>query len=105
PRRSRPGRVERGAGPAPGREGPDARARVPRRRRRPPPRRSRRRHEPGRHRGRTRGHGNGGRAVSARPIELNLLRYVPGTSVVHRLWAGTKVLAVATLSLTLSLQP
>jgi len=33
------------------------------------------------------------------------LRQVPGTSPIHRLWAGTKLLVVAALSLTLSLAP
>ena len=33
------------------------------------------------------------------------LREVPGDSPVHRLWAGTKLLAVAALSLTLSFAP
>jgi energy-coupling factor transporter transmembrane protein EcfT len=40
-----------------------------------------------------------------RPAELHLLRLVPGDSPVHRLWAGTKLVAVATLSVVLSLQP
>jgi len=34
-----------------------------------------------------------------------LLRPVPGDSVVHRLWAGTKLLCVVVLGLTLSLVP
>ena len=40
-----------------------------------------------------------------RDTELRLLRYLPGDSVVHRLWAGTKILAVAAVSLALSLRP
>lgn len=43
-----------------------------------------------------------------RPIDvsdLHLLRYVPGDSPVHRLWAGTKLVAVVVLSLVLSLRP
>jgi energy-coupling factor transport system permease protein len=34
-----------------------------------------------------------------------LLREVPGTSVVHRLWAGTKLVSVAAISVSLLLQP
>lgn len=34
-----------------------------------------------------------------------VLRTVPGDSVVHRMWAGTKVLVVAALSLVLSIRP
>lgn len=34
-----------------------------------------------------------------------LLRPVPGTSVIHRLWAGTKLICVLVLALTLSLVP
>ena len=40
-----------------------------------------------------------------RDTELRLLRYLPGDSIVHRLWAGTKILAVAGVSLALSLRP
>jgi energy-coupling factor transporter transmembrane protein EcfT len=43
--------------------------------------------------------------VSRRPSELHLLRLVPGNTPVHRLWAGTKLLAVAALGVVLSLQP
>lgn len=39
---------------------------------------------------------------SATPV---LLRQVPGDSVVHRLWAGTKLVSVVILGLTLSLIP
>ena len=39
----------------------------------------------------------------ARPVVL--LRPVPGTSVIHRLWAGTKILAVFGFSLLLSFYP
>jgi len=41
----------------------------------------------------------------ARAAELHLLRPVPGSSPVHRLWAGSKLLAVAALSVALSVQP
>jgi energy-coupling factor transporter ATP-binding protein EcfA2/energy-coupling factor transporter transmembrane protein EcfT len=37
--------------------------------------------------------------------DLNLLRLVPGSSPMHHLWAGTKLLAVGILSLTASLKP
>jgi energy-coupling factor transport system permease protein len=40
-----------------------------------------------------------------RPPQLNLLREVKVDSPVHRLWAGTKILAVAALSVTLSYFP
>jgi energy-coupling factor transporter transmembrane protein EcfT len=40
-----------------------------------------------------------------RSTELTLLRPVPGNSHIHRLWAGTKLLAVATVSLVLSIRP
>jgi energy-coupling factor transporter transmembrane protein EcfT len=40
-----------------------------------------------------------------RDTELRLLRYLPGDTVVHRLWAGTKILTVAAVSLALSLRP
>jgi energy-coupling factor transporter transmembrane protein EcfT len=43
--------------------------------------------------------------VSRRPAEIHLLRLVPGDTPVHRLWAGTKLIAVAGLSLALSVQP
>jgi energy-coupling factor transporter transmembrane protein EcfT len=36
---------------------------------------------------------------------LNLLRLVPGRSPVHQLWAGTKLVAVAIIALTLSISP
>jgi len=45
------------------------------------------------------------RPDNRREAELHLLRYVPSASPVHRLWAGTKLLAVAALSLALSIQP
>jgi energy-coupling factor transporter transmembrane protein EcfT len=41
----------------------------------------------------------------SRPTELHLLRHVPGDTPVHRLWAGTKLLAVAGVSVVLSLRP
>jgi energy-coupling factor transporter ATP-binding protein EcfA2/energy-coupling factor transporter transmembrane protein EcfT len=51
--------------------------------------------------------GGGRRAGVGRrrkPASVVLLRPVPGDTPVHRLWAGTKLLAVAALSLTLSFQ-
>lgn len=44
-------------------------------------------------------------ARSSRPTELNVLRLVPGDTPVHRLWAGTKLLAVMALSVTLTINP
>jgi energy-coupling factor transporter transmembrane protein EcfT len=40
-----------------------------------------------------------------RDTELRFLRYLPGNTVVHRLWAGTKIVAVGAVSLALSLRP
>lgn len=40
-----------------------------------------------------------------RDTELRLLRYLPGDTVVHRLWAGTKILCVGVVSVALSLRP
>jgi energy-coupling factor transport system ATP-binding protein len=40
-----------------------------------------------------------------RTTELTLLRPVPGNSPVHALWAGTKILSVAAISLVLSIRP
>ena len=40
-----------------------------------------------------------------RETELTFLRLVPGTSLVHRLWAGTKILVAAELALMLSIAP
>jgi len=40
-----------------------------------------------------------------RPVEINLLRPVPGDTPVHRLWAGTKLSALAALVVTLSIRP
>jgi energy-coupling factor transport system permease protein len=40
-----------------------------------------------------------------RDTELRFLRYLPGDTVVHRFWAGTKILAVGGVSLALSLRP
>jgi energy-coupling factor transporter transmembrane protein EcfT len=45
------------------------------------------------------------RARRRRDTELRLLRYLPGDTVVHRLWAGTKILVVGAVSLALSLRP
>jgi energy-coupling factor transport system permease protein len=44
-------------------------------------------------------------AERARDTELRPLRYLPGHSVVHRLWAGTKIIVVGAVSLALSLRP
>jgi energy-coupling factor transporter transmembrane protein EcfT len=43
--------------------------------------------------------------MSRRPAELHLLRLVPGSTPVHKLWAGTKLIAVATIGGVLSFQP
>ena len=40
-----------------------------------------------------------------RPAELHLLRPVPGRSPLHRMWAGTKLLAAAGISLALTVAP
>ncbi|HMC41091.1 MAG TPA: energy-coupling factor transporter transmembrane protein EcfT, partial [Acidimicrobiales bacterium] len=40
-----------------------------------------------------------------RPPQLNLLREIKGDSPIHRLWAGSKILVVAGLSITLSYFP
>jgi energy-coupling factor transport system permease protein len=40
-----------------------------------------------------------------RPVEINLLRPVPGRTPVHGLWAGTKLVALAALVVTLSIRP
>jgi energy-coupling factor transport system permease protein len=40
-----------------------------------------------------------------RDTELRFLRYLPGDTVVHRFWAGTKILAVGGVSLAVSLRP
>ena len=40
-----------------------------------------------------------------RDTELRMLRYLPGDTPVHRMWAGTKILCVAAASLALSLRP
>jgi energy-coupling factor transport system permease protein len=43
--------------------------------------------------------------MSRTPSDLHLLRLVPGTTVVHRLWAGTKLVALAAITVTLSISP
>jgi energy-coupling factor transporter transmembrane protein EcfT len=43
--------------------------------------------------------------MSSRPTELHLLRPVPGDTPIHRLWAGTKLITVASISVVLSVQP
>jgi energy-coupling factor transporter transmembrane protein EcfT len=40
-----------------------------------------------------------------RDTELRPLRFIPGDTPVHRIWAGTKVVAVGAMSLALSLRP
>jgi energy-coupling factor transporter transmembrane protein EcfT len=40
-----------------------------------------------------------------RDTELTFLRLVPGTSAVHRLWAGTKLVVAAELALMVSISP
>lgn len=37
--------------------------------------------------------------------DLHLLRYVPGDSLVHRMWPGTKLLVVAAVTIALVLRP
>jgi energy-coupling factor transporter transmembrane protein EcfT len=44
-------------------------------------------------------------AKKRRRSEITFLRLIPGTSPVHRLWAGTKLIIVAILSITASLRP
>jgi energy-coupling factor transporter transmembrane protein EcfT len=40
-----------------------------------------------------------------REAEITFLRYIPGTTVVHRFWAGTKLLIAFELALALSISP
>lgn len=40
-----------------------------------------------------------------RATDFQVLRYVPGTSPVHRLWAGTKMVALGMLSVAIVLRP
>lgn len=40
-----------------------------------------------------------------RETEITFLRYIPGTTVVHRFWAGTKLLIAFELALALSIAP
>lgn len=43
--------------------------------------------------------------MSRRPLEFPLLRPIPGTTPVHKLWAGTKLLAVIGFGAALSINP
>ncbi len=40
-----------------------------------------------------------------RPVELTLLRPLPGDTALHRLWAGTKLVAVVVLALMVGFKP
>lgn len=40
-----------------------------------------------------------------RPVEVTLLRPLPGSSAMHRLWAETKLVTLAVLAVTLGLRP
>ncbi len=40
-----------------------------------------------------------------RPAELTFLRLVPGNSIVHRLWPGTKILIATVLAVAVSISP
>jgi energy-coupling factor transporter transmembrane protein EcfT len=40
-----------------------------------------------------------------RPAELTFLRLVPGDSIVHRLWPGTKILVATVLAVAVSISP
>jgi energy-coupling factor transporter transmembrane protein EcfT len=42
---------------------------------------------------------------SRRETELTFLRLIPGTSFVHRLWAGTKLVTAAVLAIMLTIAP
>ena len=44
-------------------------------------------------------------APRRREAELTFLRFVPGDSVVHRMWAGTKLIVAAELALAASIAP
>ncbi len=44
-------------------------------------------------------------AKRPRPAEMTLLRLIPGNSLVHRLWAGTKLVVAAILALMVSVSP
>ena len=45
------------------------------------------------------------RARRRQLADLHVLRYVPGSSAIHRCWAGTKILTIAALSIGLVLWP
>lgn len=45
------------------------------------------------------------RRTPAAVTDVNLFRYVPGDSAVHRLWPGTKVAALVAVGIALSLNP
>ena len=46
-----------------------------------------------------------GRRHRRRETELHLLRLVPGDTAMHRLWAGTKLVSLAILSITVTIHP
>lgn len=45
------------------------------------------------------------RTRSRRPVEMTLLRPIPGATTLHRLWAGTKLLVVVAVALVLGIRP
>ena len=51
------------------------------------------------------GPGAGAGSRKRREAEMTFLRLVPGDSAVHRLWAGTKLIAVAEMALVASIAP
>ena len=95
-RRRQPGRPRRGADPPAGRVRPHPRRRLPRRGR------AGAHLPPG---GAPRGRPGGARRSCAGtgPPVSTILREVPRDTPVHRLWAGTKLICVAALGLSLSL--
>lgn len=45
------------------------------------------------------------RRPSSPVTDINLFRYVPGNSPIHRLWSGTKVVALVAIGIAVSLNP